>query len=210
MTDPRRPANPELGRFWTIPNVLSMLRIGLVVPLVWLILDDGPLLWMLGLVAVGAVTDFVDGRLARWMRSESDWGKVLDPMADKVAAVGVTGALVVRGALPAWFLALVLLRDALVFGGGVWLGRRIDAVPQSLMTGKVAAGTLTLTVLAALLHAPPGAVYGGVVVTSVLLIISFVQYYRRARQMLQAAEGPPDDPPPGTSSHHVSASATRG
>ena len=67
-----------------MPNMLSMFRLVLIIPVTWLILQDGPLFWMMILILLAVATDYFDGRIARWSDSVSDWGKLLDPLADKV------------------------------------------------------------------------------------------------------------------------------
>lgn len=96
----------DLGRFWTIPNVLSLFRLVLIVPIAILLWQDGPVEWLLGLVALVIISDWFDGRIARWTKTVSEWGKVIDPVADKFAAVMTVAALTFRPAdphLPLWF-----------------------------------------------------------------------------------------------------------
>jgi hypothetical protein len=94
--------------------MLSMLRLLLAAPIMYLIMVNGPLLWLLVLFLLALASDYFDGRLARWSHSVSDWGKVLDPLADKISALMVILALVLRGSLPMWFLGLMLVRDTLI------------------------------------------------------------------------------------------------
>ncbi len=179
-----------LGRFWTAANLLSLTRLVLVVPITYLILINGPLLWIFGLVFLGAVTDFFDGRVARWSNTVSEWGKVLDPLADKVAGAMIVMALAVRGTLPLWFLALLVLRDVLIVVGGVIIARRLGQVTMSLYIGKVAVTALFATVLAGLLQADPPVMAICVWVTSALMVVSFVLYLRRGLRLLRAGEIP--------------------
>src|SRR5690625_2804060 len=73
----------SLGTFWTIPNILSVFRLLLVIPIGYLIMTDGPLLVIAVMTIVAVFTDWLDGFLARKLNVMSDWGKVLDPLADK-------------------------------------------------------------------------------------------------------------------------------
>ena len=69
------------------------------------------------LLAAGILTDFLDGKVARLTRTVSEWGKVLDPLADKFAALAIVAALALRPTeprLPLWLLALM---------GTLWVGR---------------------------------------------------------------------------------------
>jgi cardiolipin synthase len=101
-----------------------------------------------GLLVLGGVmsTDWVDGYIARRTNSVSEFGKLLDPVSDRLAIAAALVTLVVRGAFPLWAALLILVRDALVFLVGVVLlgsrGRRIDV----RYIGKVGTFVLMCTV----------------------------------------------------------------
>lgn len=181
-----------LGKFWTVANVLSLVRLVLVVPIFYLILTDGPFSLLFGLLLLAIVTDWFDGRLARWSDTVSDWGKVLDPVADKVAAGFIVLALAIRGSLPIWFLVLIVVRDVLIVLGSVVLTRKIRQVAISLWLGKVAVTALSLTVLAALLKADEPLLTFCIWATTFLLVLSWflygVRYVRLSRRARQEQE----------------------
>ena len=152
----------DLGRFWTVPNVLSMMRLVIILPVFWLIMQDGPLWWIMMLVLLAIATDYFDGRVARWSHSVSDWGKVLDPLADKIGGGMVVAALVFNGSLPYWFLAVLATRDLCILAGGALLKQRTGRIVLSLWSGKVAVTGVAITSLAALLKpAGSGILYLG-------------------------------------------------
>lgn len=181
-----------LGTFWTGANLLSLLRIALVAPIAYLILKDGPISWILGLIFLAITTDWFDGTLARWSGTVSEWGKVLDPLADKIAASAVVLALVLTGSLPVWFLILVLGRDLLIVLGSVIAAHRLNRVLMSIWMGKVAVFSLSLTVLAALLKADPPVMQVSVWGTSVLFMYSFLLYAVRYFNLVRTRPGPDD------------------
>lgn len=186
-----------LGRFWTIPNMLSLARLILVIPVTYLILEDGSLVWLFGLLALILMTDWFDGRVARWSKSVSDWGKVLDPLADKVAAAAIVLALVVRDSLPLWFLSVIVARDSAIVLGGVVLARKTGHVVMSVWMGKVAVTALSITVLAALLRADAPVLAFCVWVTVGLLVYSFILYAVRWVRLMNT--GIPSEADPATS-----------
>ncbi|MDF9715292.1 CDP-alcohol phosphatidyltransferase family protein [Nocardioides sp. ChNu-153] len=100
---------------WTIPNVLSGLRL-LGVPLfLWLVLGpeaDGLALLVL---MVSGVTDFLDGYLARRLDQRSPLGEVLDPVADRLYILAVIVGLGLREVIPWWVVVILPLRDALLW-----------------------------------------------------------------------------------------------
>ena len=122
MTDQARPG--LFDRVWTIPNLLSALRL-LGVPLfLWLLLvppyHDG---WALVVLALSAVTDWADGKLARLLGQYSRLGELLDPAADRLYIFATLIAFVVRGILPWWVAVLLIGRD-LVLAIGLRIVRR--------------------------------------------------------------------------------------
>ncbi len=195
MTLPRRFGRfrPD-GKFWTIPNALSVTRMLLAAPVAWLILADGSLRWIFLLLAVMIASDWLDGRIARWSGNVSAWGKILDPLADKVAGAAIAASLVARGLLPAWFLMALVVRDALVLLGSSVLAHRTGTVEMSIWSGKVAAGAVTVTVLAALLRADEPVMRFCLLAATALLIGSFAAYgVRYVRLMKRGASFAADD-----------------
>lgn len=188
---------PDLGRFWTIPNALSLLRLVLVVPITVLLWSNGPVDWLLGLVVTAILTDWFDGRIARWTGTISDWGKVIDPIADKFAAFMTVTALTLRDAeptLPLWFLGLVVVRDLAIVGGSAIIARRSGQIVESAWAGKAATLWLALTVLAAVLQADGPVLNVCFWMTVGLLVFSFVVYLVRYLRM-----PPPPRPAPPAS-----------
>ena len=101
---------------WTVPNLISAIRL-LGVPLfLWLVLGPEADGWALGVLMVSGVTDYLDGWLARRLNQTSIVGQILDPVADRLYILAVVVGLALRDIIP-WWLALILpLRDALLWG----------------------------------------------------------------------------------------------
>jgi cardiolipin synthase len=106
-------------RVWTIPNALSVLRL-LGVPLfLWLILQpvfhgphyDG---WALLVLAAGAATDYLDGKLARALGQVSRIGQLLDPAADRLYILATLTGLAARDIIPWWLVVVLVGRDVLM------------------------------------------------------------------------------------------------
>ena len=181
MTPDRFPGLPKMGAFWTAANVLSLARAVLVLPIAWLVYRGGPLGPMFALIGLAIATDWFDGRVARWSDTVSEWGKVLDATADKLAAAAVTLALLLRPpeagpSLPLWFVALAITRDALLALGGLLQTRRLGRFTSSLWSGKVAVTALAVTVVAALLNASPAVMEALVGLTAAVMAYSIVKY----------------------------------
>lgn len=155
---------------------------------------DGPLWWIMMLVLLAIATDYFDGRVARWSDTVSDWGKVLDPLADKIGGGLVVAALAFNGALPLWFLFTLAVRDLCILGGGAILKHKTGQIVLSLWSGKVAVTGVAITSLAALLKADAPVLEFCIWTTVVLLSYSFFRYFIRFFALLR--KGPIADHPP--------------
>lgn len=101
-----------------LPNKLTLLRVFLVPLMVGLCYLPGAAGgWAPGIIfALAALTDYLDGRIARSRGLITDFGKFLDPVADKVLVLAAFVMLVRTGQMPAWTVALVLARELAVDG----------------------------------------------------------------------------------------------
>jgi cardiolipin synthase (CMP-forming) len=131
-------AGAGLDRIATVPNFLSLIRILLIPLFVALILHHGTEAAGLVLLAAVVATDWVDGYVARRTGQVSAVGKLLDPVADRLALAAALIALVVRGAFPLWAALLVLVRDALILAAGLVLLVRTKVRLDVRRIGKVA------------------------------------------------------------------------
>jgi CDP-diacylglycerol--glycerol-3-phosphate 3-phosphatidyltransferase len=125
-------------RVWTVPNALSVLRL-LGVPLfLWLLLGPEADGWALAVLMVSGFTDWLDGKLARWLNQGSRLGALLDPAADRLYIVCTLVALALREIVPVWVVALLLGRE-LVLGIALLVLRRYGYPPlQVHYLGKAA------------------------------------------------------------------------
>ena len=131
-----REALPD--RVWTLPNALSVLRL-LGVPLfLWLLLGPEADGWALAVLMISGFTDWLDGKLARWLNQGSRLGALLDPAADRLYIIAALIALALRDIVPAWLVGLLLGRE-LVLGVALLVLRRYGYPPlQVHYLGKAA------------------------------------------------------------------------
>ena len=99
-----------------IPNLISILRILLVIPVIAALMDHQFGLAMV-LFAIAGISDALDGFLAKHYHWESRLGSILDPLADKLLLVASFATLTWLGFLPSWLLWLVLGRDIMIVFG---------------------------------------------------------------------------------------------
>ena len=103
-------------RVWTVPNIISMVRLAGVPLFLWLVLGPQQDALALVVLMVAGITDFLDGWLARRLDQFSQLGEILDPVADRLYILAVVIGLFLRDIIP-WWVALALpLRDLLLWG----------------------------------------------------------------------------------------------
>src|SRR5215208_6832402 len=169
-------------RIFTVPNALSLARLFMVPSVVALLLARADGL-AAALFVLAAVTDFLDGRLAR-RAGPTRLGQILDPVADRLMLSSVALVLAVKGLLPAWAVALLVGRDLLALvGGGVGGGeirvKRIGKAATAVLMGAIA-----LVVLI------PGTVVGEITFYAgfALSIVAGLMYLRSIRRILSEGE----------------------
>lgn len=138
---------------FTIPNLVSLARVCLVPLFLWLLFGrDDPAAAGLLIGFIGA-TDWVDGFLARRLRQVSEVGKVLDPLADRLAVAAAVIGGWVSGVLPSWFAAALIAREALVTAGALLIAARARTRLDVRRLGKVATFGLYFAIPAFFVHA---------------------------------------------------------
>ena len=161
------------SRFWTGPNMLTVLRLLLVPVFAVLLLCDGGMstrLWAAIVFVVAAATDVVDGAWARSSGRVTTFGKVADPIADK-ALTGVALVLLsYLGELPWWVTVVILVREFGVTMLRFWVIRH-GVIPAS-RGGK--AKTLAQNLAILLFILPIGAGWLRLVAMSIAVILTVV------------------------------------
>ena len=150
---PREPPTTARLRFWTVANVVTLTRVVLLPFAVVALLQDTltGYLAAIGLLAMGEITDFTDGHLARVRNEVSDFGKLLDPLCDAISRSVVMAALFSLGYGALWMVMVVVLRDTIMSylrsfssGFGVVMAARatgkIKAAVQATAEGVVMVG----------------------------------------------------------------------
>jgi cardiolipin synthase len=132
-------------RLLTVPNLLTSLRILLIPVFVILLLDPDTRLPGFALLAVVVSTDWIDGYIARRSGQVTELGKLLDPLADRLALAAAIVTFVAVEAFPLWAALLVLVRDAVVLIVAGLLGARGIRIDVRRI-GKYATATVWLSV----------------------------------------------------------------
>src|SRR6266508_1046032 len=132
-------------RVLTVPNAISFARILLIPVFVALLVHHGTEAAGLLLLAAVVSTDWVDGQVARRTGQVTELGKILDPVADRLAIAAALIALVARDAFPLWAALLILVRDFAILMAGLFLLRRGGRIDVRFI-GKVATFCLMFAV----------------------------------------------------------------
>ena len=172
-----------MHRYLTISNFLSASRIFLVIPMGYCLVVDFPYhrLWTAGVIGIAVATDFLDGFLARKLHQVTDFGKIMDPLADKIG-IGIYAILMAwTGNVPLWFVVFVLLRDLLIFSGGVYIQRKKKIVPQSNWPGKIAVALVALVFFLATIQGNTSGEFFSFALWAsiVMMVLSMASYAQR-------------------------------
>lgn len=114
----RLPITQEKKRVFNLPNAITLLRIGIIPVLFFLLLSPGPegSLFIAGIFVIASLTDLLDGYIARRYQIVTTMGKFLDPIADKLVVNTAMVLMIPLGRIPAWIVAIIIIRDFTVDG----------------------------------------------------------------------------------------------
>jgi CDP-diacylglycerol--glycerol-3-phosphate 3-phosphatidyltransferase len=139
------------------------------------------------LCIVAAVTDFLDGYVARKRNEITEFGKIIDPLADKILVGVIAIKLYVIGVLSGYFLLIIVLRDTVIFVGGILISLKLKKVLPSNLLGKITVtmiGFVFLAVIAGLNKS--NLIYIILYYSSIILIYgSLLGYIIRASEFLK-------------------------
>jgi cardiolipin synthase len=125
-------------RVLTIPNGLTLLR-ALGIPLfLWLFLRNHAVGWSFVVLALGAATDYFDGKVARWLNQESALGAAMDPTIDRAYIAATVVAMAIRNYIPWWLVGLLIARDLYMALLLVYKKRRTGEIFVVTFLGKAA------------------------------------------------------------------------
>ncbi len=169
-------------KIWNVPNALTMLRM-LLIPVYWvLIMRRGNELAALIVFVVASLTDLLDGYIARKYNQITDFGKLFDPLADKLMVLSVLLSQVLLGVVPLLVLIVILAKEGIMVWGGIVMLRH-QVVVYSKPIGKIAQAVMVLGLILSFFHEhyPPGFPLHLIVLgIGVALTLGALIYYTRA------------------------------
>lgn len=168
----------------TLASKITLVRVALIPAfLATMYASDGQAgLWMyisLGIFILASLTDFVDGYIARHYNQTTDFGKFLDPLADKLLTVAAMVMFCQWGAFPAWAVMIVLTREFAVSGLRMVAGPKGKVIAAG-KSGKFKTAS-TMVGLCAMMALPGHTVLNGIVMWMIVIttVYSGVEYFIR-------------------------------
>jgi cardiolipin synthase len=144
-----------IGKVWTVPNALTLLRFLLVGLMAWLFVSGEPV-WAMAVYLFAAGTDLLDGYIARRFNQISNIGKVMDPIADKLMTIAALVCMLVEGYLTLGLLLVIVIKEALMVVGGALIYFVFGKVVYANLFGKISAATYFFAIMLLFLHNVPG------------------------------------------------------
>lgn len=182
-------------RIFTIPNVISMLRLLMIPFIIWAYVGLGNNLLTVILIAVSGLSDVLDGFIARRFNMVSDLGKALDPFADKLTQIAMLFCLVFRYKYMLIPLILLTVKEFIAGTTGIAVIKATNKVRSAEWHGKLATVTLYLMLI---LHIVWPIVTGAdiprtvsvisVAVTTAAVLLSFLLYTARNIRLIRSSE----------------------
>jgi len=139
------------------------------------------------LAVIGALTDWLDGYVARKRDEVTELGKIIDPLADKIAIGAIIIRLYMVGEIPEYYFFLIIGRDLLIFIGGVIVSKMIGKVLPSNVLGKITVSMIGIVILLIVWEMSRNSYlfqffyYGSII----LMIVSFFAYVYRAVEYIK-------------------------
>ena len=168
-----------------VPNILTILRFFLIPFTIYFIVKDKYIVAIIFLLLSG-LTDVLDGTIARKFNLITNFGKLIDPLADKITQVSILATLVTKNIIPLWILVVVLIKEAaMVVGASFLYGKEL--VVSSKWYGKAATVLFYLAITLSMIFIDLGIslwialilYYIAVVMTVFSLVMYFREFYMK-------------------------------
>jgi len=172
---------PASSAVVTVPNILSAARIASIPLFCWLAANERTRLWGILLFAVVVSTDWVDGYVARRTGQVTELGRILDPVADRLAIAAGLLTFAISGIFPFWAALLILVRDVAVLLGGAAIHWGRDLRVDVRGIGKIATFSL-MAAITWIAWGNAGGPLGDVLMVGGWLayVVGIVEYYLAA------------------------------
>ncbi len=169
---------------FNISNNISILRIAMAVPLAYYLINNN-ISAVIIISVLAFISDYLDGYFARSRGEISDFGKVLDPLADKLFFGTAAVIMIVLGMIPVYLAVVIVARDILIFLGGIYVKNKTGIVMASNLVGKGAVNIAAIVLIGILLKLDGFYTYGSAIAAGAF-VLSFVIYIYSAYKLLKS------------------------
>ena len=178
---------------WTLPNKLTMLRMILVPFFVAALLIQNGEVFALRMTAlvlflIASLTDLLDGKIARKYNLVTNFGKFMDPLADKLLVCSALICLVQLGQLPAWIVIIIISREFIISGFRLVAADQGIVIAASMWgKSKTVSQMISIVLLIINIKTPPLGVLTAisVPVMTILTVVSLLDYLMKNKQVLE-------------------------
>lgn len=133
-----------------VPNTLTIIRL-LLIPIIVFYIFSGNYILAFVFFTISGITDIADGFIARKFNLISNFGKLMDPLADKLTQISTLTSLVICNIIPLWILIIVLLKEFIMIVGASFLYGK-DVVVYSKWYGKLATVLFYIAIVVSLIN----------------------------------------------------------
>ena len=178
---------------WTLPNKLTMLRMILVPFFVAALLIHNGEVFALRMTAlvlflIASLTDLLDGKIARKYNLVTNFGKFMDPLADKLLVCSALICLVQLGQLPAWIVIIIISREFIISGFRlVAADQGVVIAPSMWGNSKTVSQMISIVLLIINIKTPPLGILTtiSIPVMTILTVVSLLDYLMKNKQVLE-------------------------
>lgn len=175
----------------TWSNFISFSRVLATYPIIYLHQQSGQaaMPWITLLICYIILSDYLDGLIARLTDQISEIGKMLDPIADKLAALILFLYVFSLGRIPTAFLIFAIIRDLSILGGSAYIRKKAGKVPMAVWSGKIAVNILSAYWLV-VFYRPEWTELSNILLgaTVTIMVYSFFDYFHRFYLILRGAD----------------------
>lgn len=173
----------KFSKINTLSNYISLFRLLLIVPVLFFMVYNYRNNFILfSLCIVAYISDVLDGYIARKFNQISEFGKIIDPLADKILMGGLVLLMYSYGDIPHYYFISVVLRDVLIFLGGIFITNKLGYVLPSNLIGKATVFLIGIFLLAKMIMGNSDSSIINIfeIISFIFILISFGSYFYRA------------------------------
>lgn len=167
-------------QIFTIPNLLSVIRLALIPLIIRLYCEERKYDWAVAVILISGMTDIADGIIARHLNMVSDFGKILDPVADKLTQAALIICLTVKHKWMYGLIVLFAVKELIMAVYGYLAIRKKDSVNSAKWYGKVNTVVLYLVMTVLILFPEISETFANILIClcGAMMLLSLVLYTR--------------------------------